>query len=578
MVLASGLGVLLASVVFSILSGIMLVIFVLSLGSSADKPVKKNSVLTIDLSKPFTEREASTVESLLFDQKTVGFNTILEAIDKAATDKKIEGIYLKDGLTYSAGWATTQELRNALAKFKEESGKFVYAYSDSYSQKSYYLATVADRIFLNPSGMVEFTGIAAEAMFIKDMLDKLDVKVDLIRPNSNAFKSAGEMYTMNKMSEANREQIRTYIKSIWDEVLPQMSEARGISVDSLNYLADNLSAFMADDAFSAGLVDELGFENDVKELMVEQIDKVKSVSKLNFVSVSNYPTEKKTSGKKIAVVYAEGEVQMGKGYDVGVYSTNMVKALDEAANDDDVQAIVLRVNSPGGAVLASEAITDAVVRAKEKKPLIVSMGDLAASAGYEISCYADYIVAQPTTITGSIGVFAMLPEIGTMLKNKIGLTFDTVNTNRNSSALSVMRPLSTESRALMQKNVEDFYKIFIGRVAEGRGLDVNYVDSIARGRVWTGRDALTLGLVDTLGGIDVALAIAAERAGITKYSVKVYPEAPSTLMEMFNMTDEDARAKVLLPTQYGKYRFFSDIEKLCDSDPLQARLPYYINM
>ena len=578
MVLASGLGVLLASVVFSILSGIMMVLFVLSLGSSTEKPVKKHSVLTIDLSKPFTERETTTVESLLFDQKTVGFNTILAAIDKAATDKKIEGIYLKDGLTYSAGWATTQELRNALAKFKEESGKFVYAYSDSYSQKSYYLATVADRIFLNPSGMVEFTGIAAEAMFIKDMLDKLDVKVDLIRPNSNAFKSAGEMYTMNKMSEANREQIRTYIKSIWDEVLPQMSEARDIPVDSLNYLADNLSAFMADDAFNAGLVDELGFENDVKELMVEQIDKVKSASKLNFVSVSNYPTDKKMSGKKIAVVYAEGEVQTGKGYDVGVYSTNMVKALDEAANDDDVQAIVLRVNSPGGAVLASEAITDAVVRAKEKKPLIVSMGDLAASAGYEISCYADYIVAQPTTITGSIGVFAMLPEIGTMLKNKIGLTFDTVNTNRNSSALSVMRPLSTESRALMQKNVEDFYKVFISRVAEGRGLDVNYVDSIARGRVWTGRDALTLGLVDTLGGIDVALEIAADMAGISYYSVKVYPEAPSTLMEMFNMTDEDARAKVLLPTQYGKYRFFSDIEKLCDSDPLQARLPYYINM
>ena len=578
MTLASGLGFILASVVFSVLSGIMMALFVMSLGSTAEKPVKKHSVLTIDLSKPFTERETTTVESLLFDQKTVGFNTILAAIDKAATDKKIEGIFIKDGLTYSAGWATTQELRNALAKFKEESGKFVYAYSDSYSQKSYYLATVADRIFLNPSGMVEFTGIAAEAMFIKDMLDKLDVKVDLIRPNSNAFKSAGEMYTMNKMSEANREQIRTYIKSIWDEVLPQMSEARGISVDSLNNLADNLSAFMADDAFNAGLVDELGFENDVKELMVEQIDKVKSVSKLHFVSVSNYPLQKKTSDNKIAVVYAEGEVQMGKGYDVGVYSTNMVKALDEAADDDDVKAIVLRVNSPGGAVLASEAITNAVVRAKEKKPLIVSMGDLAASAGYEISCYADYIVAQPTTITGSIGVFAMLPELGTMLKNKIGLTFDTVNTNRNSSALSVMRPLSTESRALMQKNVEDFYKIFIGRVAEGRGLDVNYVDSIARGRVWTGRDALALGLVDTLGGIDVALAIAAERAEISKYSVKVYPEAPSTLMEMFNMTDEDARAKVLLPTQYGKYRFFSDIEKLCESDPLQARLPYYINM
>lgn len=579
MVLASGLGVLLASVVFSILSGIMMFLFVISLGTSQEKPIKKNSVLTIDLSKPINEREVSTIESLMFNQKTIGLNTILSAIESATTDKRIKGIYLKTGMMYTGGWATTQEIRDALARFKD-SGKFVYSYSDVYTQKTYYLASVADKVFLNSSGMVEFSGIAAEAIFVKDLLEKLEVKVDLVRPNSNAYKSAGEMYTMNKMSEANREQIRTYILSIWNEVLPQMSESRGISVDSLNMLADNLSAFLAVDAFKAGLVDVLGFESDVKEQMVEDIDEISSVSKLRFVNVSDYPIKrkKKSVENKIAVVYAEGEVQQGKGYDVAVYSHNISKAIDEAADDDDIKAIVLRINSPGGAVTASEIITNAVCRAKEQKPVIVSMGDLAASAGYEISCYATKIVAMPTTITGSIGVFGMIPEIGTMLKNKIGITFDTVNTNLNSSAMSITRPMSPQARAMMQRNVEDFYQTFIGRVAEGRGLDIAFVDSIARGRVWTGRDALALGLVDTLGGIDVALSVAASEAGITKYSVKVYPEAPNSVMEMLNMMDEGARARVLLPTQYGKYRFFSEIERMCDSDPLQARLPYFINM
>lgn len=578
MVLASGLGVLLASVVFSILSGIMMFLFIISLGTSEQKSIKKHSVLTLDLSQPINEREATTLQNFMFNEKTIGLNTVLAAIESAATDKKIEGIFLKPGITYTGGWSTTQEIRDALAKFKE-SGKFVYAYDDYYTQKTYYLATVADKIYLNPSGMVEFTGIAAEAMFVKDLLDKLDVKVDLIRPNSNAFKSAGEMYTMDKMSEANREQIRTYIKSIWDEVLPQMSEARGISVDSLNMIADNLSAFLANDAFEAGLVDVLGFENDVKEQMYEDIEGLNVFSNMHLVKLSDYPIKaKKKSSNKIAVIYAEGEVQMGKGYDVGVYQYNTTKALDEAADDDDVKAIVLRVNSPGGVATTSEVITDAVRRAKKHKPVIVSMGDLAASAGYEISCYGTKIVAMPTTITGSIGVFGMLPEVGSMLKNKLGITFDTVTTNRNSAALSMTRPLSVEARAMMQKNVEDFYQNFISRVAEGRGLDVAYVDSIARGRVWTGRDALALGLVDTLGGFDVALSIAAKEAGITRYSIKVYPEAPNSFMELLNMTDEDARAKVLLPTQYGKYRYFSEIERMCDAGPLQARLPYFINM
>ena len=578
-VLASGLGFLIANVVFSVLMGILMFFFVLSLGSQPNAVVKKDSILVIDLSKPMNEREATTMESLFTNNKTMGLNTLLEALDKAATDPKIEGVYLKTGALYDGGWATTQEIRNALIKFREKSGKFVYTYSEIYSQKAYYLATATDMICLHPAGMVEFTGIGAEALFVKDLLDKLDIKVDLIRPNSNAFKSAGEMYTMDKMSEANREQIRTYIKSIWDEVLPQMSEARNIPVDSLNALADNLTAVLADDAFKAGLVDTLGFENDVKGIMCEQIDWKYEVSDLRFVTLSDYSTtiKRKKAKDKIAVIYAEGEVQQGKGYDVGVYSYNISKALDEAANDDKIKAIVLRVNSPGGAVTASEIITDAVKRAESKKPLIVSMGDLAASAGYEMSCFATTIVAQPTTITGSIGVFGMAPELGSMLKNKLGITFDTVSTNRNSTALSITRPMSPEARAMMQKNVEAFYKVFCSRVAEGRGLTVEFVDSIARGRVWTGRDAIKIGLVDTIGGIDLALSIAADKAGITKYAIKVYPESPNSFMELVNMTNEETRARMLLPTQYGKFRTLNDLEKVCCMEPLQARLPYFIS-
>ncbi len=578
-VLASGLGFLLANIVIGIIFFILVIGIAASIGSQSSVSVKDKSVLTIDLSNPMQERETSTLEALVSNQKPVSLDAILRSLNNAADDSKISGVLIKCGPLYDGGWATTQEIRNAIAKFKK-SGKFVYAYADQYTQKSYFLASVADKVYLNPAGMLEFSGIAAEAMFVKDLLDKLEVKVDLVRPNSNAFKSAGEMYTMNKMSEANREQIRTYIASIWNEVLPQMSKSRNIPVARLNEIADSLTAFMAADAQSAGLVDVLGFENDVKEAMVKAINGVDKVSDLAMVSLSDYVTTVKAemSSDKIAVIYAEGEVVQGKGHDINVYSHNISKALDEAADDDNVKAIVLRVNSPGGAVTASEIITNAVRRAKDRKPVVVSMGDLAASAGYEMSCYATAIVAQPTTITGSIGVFGMVPEVGTMLKNKLGITFDTVTTNKNSAAMSVTRPLSPMARAMWQKNVEDFYVTFCSRVAEGRGLAVEQVDSIARGRVWTGRDAIKIGLVDTLGGFDLALRIAAAKAGIKKYSLKSYPEVPTTFLELLSMTSEDERARLLLPKQYGKYRALGEVEKICTMDPLQARLPYFINL
>lgn len=578
--LASAVGALIAMIVMSVLSTIAFIAMIGVLASDEVAAIEENSVLELNLSKNISERNATDMEQLLSEGKSIGLNSILKSIEKAATDDKIKGIYLNLGMTYSAGWSQTQEIRMALEKFKE-SGKFIYAYSEAYSQKGYFLASVADTLVLNPSGMVEFTGIAAETMFIKDLLDKLDVKIDLIRPNNNAYKSAGEMYIMDRMSEASKEQVRTYIMSIWNEVLPVMSEARNIPVDSLNSFADNLSAFWAADAQKAGLIDVLGFENDAKTFIAKRIGEEKA-SDLEIASLKDYAASivnTETTKDKIAVIYAEGDVVMGKGYDVAVYSENMAKSLDKAAEDDDVKAIVLRVNSPGGVVNSAEIITDAVRRAKARKPVIVSMSDLAASAGYEISCYANKIVAMPTTITGSIGVFATVPEVGTMLKNKIGITFDTVNTNRNSSALSLTRPLSAQSRALMAKNVEDFYTTFCSRVAEGRGLTVEYVDSIARGRVWTGKDALQLGLVDTLGGIDLAIRIAATEAGIRKYRVEDYSQSVSSFAQLMEMFDEEARVKALIPEQYGRFRFYRELETYCASTAyLQARLPYFINM
>lgn len=578
--LASAVGALIAMIVMSVLSTIAFIAMIGVLASDEVAAIEENSVLELNLSKNISERNATDMEQLLSEGKSIGLNSILKSIEKAATDDKIKGIYLNLGMTYSAGWSQTQEIRMALEKFKE-SGKFIYAYSEAYSQKGYFLASVADTLVLNPSGMVEFTGIAAETMFIKDLLDKLDVKIDLIRPNNNAYKSAGEMYIMDRMSEASKEQVRTYIMSIWNEVLPVMSEARNIPVDSLNSFADNLSAFWAADAQKAGLIDVLGFENDVKTFMAKRVGEEKA-SDVEIASLKDYAASivnTETTKDKIAVIYAEGDVVMGKGYDVAVYSENMAKSFDKAAEDDDVKAIVLRVNSPGGVVNSAEIITDAVRRAKARKPVIVSMSDLAASAGYEISCYANKIVAMPTTITGSIGVFATVPEVGTMLKNKIGITFDTVNTNRNSSALSLTRPLSAQSRALMAKNVEDFYTTFCSRVAEGRGLTVEYVDSIARGRVWTGKDALQLGLVDTLGGIDLAIRIAATEAGIQKYRVEDYSQSVSTFAQLMEMFDEEARVKALIPEQYGRFRFYRELETYCGSTAyMQARLPYFINM
>ena len=540
--------------------------------------VNPNSVLQLDLTKSIYERTPSELNSYLESNMVIGADVVLKAIHMAKTDDRISGIYLRTSEMYNGGWAITEEIRNALIDFKQ-SGKFIYSYSEMYSQKAYYLSSIADSIFINPSGMLDFKGIAAETIFIKDMLDKLNVEVELIRPRNNSFKSAGEMYTMNHMSEANKTQIRSYISNIWQHVCTDISTTRNISVDKLNNIANNLSAYLPTDAVKNGLIDKTAFEHDVLTSIANTLGIGDGdIDDINFIRTRKYAesTTEPQSKNKIAVIYAQGDVLHGKGTDINVYSSTITKAINDAADNKNVKAIVLRVNSPGGAVIASEIMTDAVIRAKEKKPIVVSMSDVAASAGYEISCYATKIVAMPTTITGSIGVFGVYPQVGRMLKNKLGITTDTILTNRNAAALSINRPLSAESHNVLVRNVEDFYKTFCMRVAIGRNLSVEYVDSIARGRVWTGTQAKELGLVDELGGMDVALRIAAQEAGITNYSIVAYPKQKDAVTELMEMLNEEAMEAKLQNSSIAKY--YKQMEQISNMEPLQARLPYFIEL
>ena len=583
---ASALGVLIASAVCGLVMLIMMIGMVASLGSSETVMVRNNTFLTIDLGHITGDRAASGLMQRFGGDESVGLIPAVNAIREAAKDENIKGIFVKDGGA-NVSWASMEELRDALCEFRQ-SGKPVVSYATDYSQSGYYLATASDLVSLHPSGMIDFRGIGAEVMYYKDLLDKLGVEMQLIRPESCAYKSAGEVYTLSHMSPANREQIRAYVASIWHTATSTIAESRHLDVDKLNKIADDLSGYMADDACAQHLVDTLCFEEDIRNLLKERYEGKHLLPIEDYAK--NNQAIKQSSSQAIAVIYAEGNVMDGsaKGFDEGVYGDDIVRSLRKAMNDDKVKAIVLRVNSPGGQATASESMTHAVMQAREKKPVIVSMGDLAASAGYEMSCMADVIVAQPMTITGSIGVFGTIPNVQKMLNQKLGLHADTVNTNRNSTGMTVLRPLSPTAMALMTRNVEDFYKVFVGRVAEGRHMTYDAVHQIARGRVWTGADAKEIGLVDTLGGLDLALRIAAEKAGITDYSVKEYPLEKSTweqLSELFNGdSDEDLNlvAKARLAWKWKsaskKMKTLSRIEQdllfVSESEGLQARLPF----
>lgn len=589
--LASMCGIIIAGAVLSFVGTLIMIGYMASMLSQLSRTetvnVADDTFLTIKLTGDIQDADASKLESFFSDTYTTSMETLLKGIANARDDDRIKGLYIKMGGS-SLSWGAAEELRNALIDF-QSADKDVVVYGEIYSQPEYYVATASPNVCLHPSGVVDFRGIGAEPLFYKDLFERLGIKVDLIRPASCDYKTAGETYTMNHLSDANREQIRAYISSIWHHVTAGIATSRKMTTEQVNHIADNLSGYMAKGALQEGLVDKLCFEDDVKDLLDDTYGRRHTLSIQSYVE-SLPPT---TSDHHIAIIYAEGNVMTGKssGIGSGVYGDDIAKAIAEAAKDDKVSAIVLRINSPGGASTASEQMTNAVIRAREQKPVVVSMSNVAASAGYEMACMANTIVAQPTTITGSIGVFGTVPEAGTLLHKKIGISTDTVQTNHNSNALSLMRPLSPTARAIMVQNVEDFYITFTGRVAKGRHLEQSFVDSIARGRVWTGAEALRLGLVDTLGGLDLAVRIAANLADVSDYDAIRYPAAKDWLTQLMELTgnnnrDNGARFSLLHMIK-GKQRYAQqpktleerithDLMSLSEEPSVQARIPYYL--
>ena len=581
--LASAVGMIIAFVALNVITIIICIGMMASMLSSNmenSTPITGNNLaLELDLTQMVSERKPNELASLFGEKGGTSIEQLLTAIENAASDSRVKALYLHVGGS-NLGWAQAEELQEAFARFHNSCDKPILTYGEMMSQPEYFLASSADLLAVHPSGVIEFRGMGAEVIFYKGLLDKLGVHMELIRPTSCSYKSAGETYVRTNMSDANREQVHSYINSLWDYAVKCMAANRDLDPEKLNTIADNLSGFLPDDALKQGLIDTLCFAQDMKTMMNGQYGVTKIV-KANRYAETVGQQKKKDNTDQIALIYAEGNVVPGKstGTTTAVYGDDIVKALTDAAKDKKVKAIVLRVNSPGGAVTASESMTHAVREAKKVKPVIISMSGLAASAGYEISCFGTKIVAHPTTLTGSIGVFATLPEVGNLLRQKLGITTDTVMTNKNSTGLSLYRPLSADARNMLQRNVEDFYITFTQRVADGRGLRRTYVDSIARGRVWTGLQAKEIGLVDTLGGLPLALNIAAEEAGIDyeKTTVKVFPKE-KTLWEQMMEQMEDGKEEEIKARLNAIIPFYSELEHWSQMEPLQARLPFILKI
>jgi protease IV len=499
----------------------------------------------------------------------------LANIEKAKNEENIKGIYLKGG-SLMAGFASIKEIRNALIDFKK-SGKFIVAYADNYSQKMYYLVSVADKILINPGGMLELKGLSAETMFFKNTLDKLGIEMQVVKVGT--YKSAVEPFVNTKMSDANREQVTVYMGSIWKTYLDEVSASRKISVELLNDYADEMMMFQpTEKSKEYKLVDRLVYLDAVDSILKSCVKGLKKDDKLILVkhtAMNKLPDTTKYDKNKVAVIYAIGEIAEMDGD--GINSKDMVETIDKVAKDSSVKAVVFRISSPGGSAYASEQIWHALKQLKAKKPLIVSMGDYAASGGYYIACMANEIVAQPNTITGSIGIFGIIPNIKG-LNDKIGVTYDGVKTNKMSDAISLNRAFTPEEKDLMQNYINRGYELFVSRCAEGRKMTTDQIKAIAEGRVWTGEDALKIGLVDRIGGLKDAIKIAVNKAKLKTYNVSEYPEKESfetKLMKSFK-NDVDTRfIKAQLGEQYNLYKQIKDLGKI---NGIQARLPYDLNI
>lgn len=582
--LASTLGFFISIFILVILL-IGMVTAIIASDSSKTESITSNTILKVDFKSAIYDRSPKTPVNIFgsnpFDQMAApGLNEIIENINKAANDKNIEGILLTSGIL-PAGMATIEEIRNALIEFKK-SGKFIYAYSEVYTQKGYYLCSVADKIFLNPEGGMEFKGLAGQVIFFKGLLDKLDVKMEILRGPNNKYKSAVEPFMKDKMSDSNRAQTKAYLTSLWNHLLNTISQSRKISIEELNNIADQMSIATPQDAIQFKLVDQLAYWDEVAEQLKELTNQEKE-KKPRFVSLKKYTnilTDKSQHSRdKIAVIYAQGSIKGGEGDDTTIGSDRLSQAIRKARKDKKVKAVVLRVNSPGGSALASDVIWRELELCKKEKPLVASFGNLAASGGYYIACGAHTIYAQPTTLTGSIGVFGMIPNISGLLNNKLGITYDHVNTNQHSDFYNGLRPMSEEEIAFINKGIVRVYNTFISHVAEGRGMTTSGVDSIAQGRVWSGQDAIAIGLVDKIGSLEDAIKEAAALANLESYRIKELPQQKDPFIQLMEQLSGESIAKIALQKELGEnYMLYNSIQEINNMKGPQVRLPYLINI
>ena len=584
--LATVAGLMITGGLFFVLS-IIVLSGIIAASSEQEVQVRPNTVLSLKLDKAIEERATKDPLSMLMGEEhaSMGLNDMLNAIKKAKENEHIRGIYIEAGHYMDFSMATLEELRRALLDFKE-SNKFIIAYGDNYTQKEYYLCSVADKVILNPQGTIEWVGLSSSPMFFKKLLDKADIEVQIFKVGT--YKSAVEPFITTEMSPASREQTDAYLKSIWSRMTEDVATSRKLDTEKLNEYADQMLSMSASEEFiKAGLADTLAYKEGarayLKRMMgLEQSQSIQALSINEMAQVKSATDLHKKGKETIAVYYAVGDItdnaMAAMGTSKGIDGNKTIKELDRLCEDENVKAVVLRVNSPGGSAFASEQIWHEVVKIKAKKPVIVSMGNYAASGGYYISCAADSIFAEATTLTGSIGIFGLLPNLEGFLSNKLGVNFDVVNTNQHSDMGMPMRPLSETEKAIMQKNVERGYALFVKRCADGRGMSEEAIRKIAEGRVWTGSMAKELGLVDEIGGINEAIKAASEKAHITEYTIKYYPEETDPFTSLLQ-TGKDNYIKNQLKQSTGEYyNYLQIINRLKHAHPIQAHMGYYPNL
>lgn len=580
-VFATVVGFILSIFLISLFFIIIITAFVSSISEDKKVDVSSNSVLHLNLDQSIKERTPNKrFENLPLigsGEKSIGFRDLIRAVEHAKTDPNIKCIYLTVS-SPSAGKATLKEIRDALVDFKS-SKKQIIAYSEVYSQDAYYLASAANKVYLNPQGALEFKGFSSELMFFKGALEKIGVEAQIIRVGN--YKSAVEPFINDKMSDYNRQQVTAYVNGLYNIFLQGIAQTRKIPKDSLYVIANDLKIQEPKDALKHKLVDGLRYKDEVLEEL-KSLSGIEKKTKIKTVSINDYAEnvshEKSTGKNKIAVIYANGEITGGEGNDESIGSERISRAIRKARQDSSIKAIVLRVNSGGGSALASDVIWREIILSKKVKPVIASFGDVAASGGYYIACAADSIFVQPNTITGSIGVFGIIPNFQNLLNNKLGITFDGVKTGKYADIMSVNRPLTAGERFIIQNNVNHIYDSFITRVADGRKKTKSYINSIGGGHVWVGTDAVKIGLADRLGNFNDAIVAAGKKANLKNYRVVEYPEKIDPLKSLMESSTDKIKVYYAKQEFGDNFLLYQQMKKALVSSGIQARMPFEIKV